>query len=83
MIQTEKLRLTLFKKIKDALDSGIDYESDSEEIKNQFSKALSDAIADGVDEWIKSASVTIEPGIQVTTNAGSGVTTTQGFGSIS
>jgi hypothetical protein len=83
MIQTEVLRQTLNTKIKNALDFEIDYTSNSEEIKTQFAKAISDAIADGVDAWIKTAVVTIQPGIAVVTNTGTGSTTSLGTGSIS
>lgn len=86
-LQTEVLRATLKTKIKEALDQPIDEKSDSEAVKNRFAENISNAIADGVDAWIKTATVTVAQGIPVAT-AGSptsqtGATTAPGTGTIS
>lgn len=82
-INTEGLRTTLKQKIKEALDAPISNESDSEKVKQDFADSIANAVADGVDAWIKTATVTVQPGIPVTTSAGAGTTTGPGTGTIS
>lgn len=61
--------------------------SDSEAVKNRFAENISNAIADGVDAWIKTATVTVAEGIPVATagspTAQTGATTAPGTGIIS
>jgi hypothetical protein len=82
-INTEGLRTTLKQKIKEALDAPISNESDSEKVKQDFADSIANAVADGVDAWIKTATVTVQPGIPVTTSTGAGTTTGPGTGTIS
>lgn len=82
-INTEGLRTTLKQKIKEALDAPISNESDSEKVKQDFADSIANAVADGVDAWIKTATVTVQPGIPVTTSTGAGTTTGAGTGTIS
>lgn len=86
-IATEALRTTLKAKIKEALDQPIDEKSDSEAVKNRFAENIANAIADGVDAWIKTATVTVAQGIPVSTagspTAQTGATTAPGTGTIS
>jgi hypothetical protein len=86
-LQTEVLRNTLKAKIKEALDQPINEKSDSEAVKNRFAENISNAIADGVDAWIKTATVTVAQGIPVSTTgspaAQTGATTAPGTGTIS
>ena len=82
-INTEGLRTTLKQKIKEALDAPISNESDSEKVKQDFADSIANAVADGVDAWINTATVTVQPGIPVTTSTGAGTTTGPGTGTIS
>lgn len=86
-IATEALRASLTQGIKDALDQPIDETSNSDEVKQRFAQNIANAIADGVDAWIKTATVTVQSGIPVSTSgsatAQTGVTTGQGTGTIS
>lgn len=82
-INTEGLRATLKSKIKEALDAPISNKSDSEKVKQDFADSIANAVADGVDAWIKTATVTVQPGIAVTTPAGPGATSAPGTGTIS
>ena len=86
-IATEALRASLTQGIKDALDQPIDETSNSDEVKQRFAQNIANAIADGVDAWIKTATVTVLPGIPVSTAGGpsaqTGATTGQGTGTIS
>ena len=86
-IATEALRASLTQRIKDALDQPIDETSNSDEVKQRFAQNIANAIADGVDAWIKTATVTVQAGIPVSTSgsptAQTGVTTGQGTGTIS
>lgn len=86
-IATEALRVHLTQKIKEALDQPISETSDSNEVKQRFAQNLANAIADGVDTWIKTATVTVQAGIPVSTagspTAQTGVTTGTGNGTIS
>lgn len=86
-IATEALRASLTQGIKDALDQPIDETSNSDEVKQRFAQNIANAIADGVDAWIKTATVTVQSGIPVSTSgsaiAQTGATTGQGTGTIS
>lgn len=86
-IATEALRASLTQGIKNALDQPIDETSNSDEVKQRFAQNIANAIADGVDAWIKTATVTVQSGIPVSTSgsptAQTGVTTGQGTGTIS
>lgn len=86
-IATEALRASLTQRIKDALDQPIDETSNSDEVKQRFAQNIANAIADGVDAWIKTATVTVQAGIPVSTSgsptAQTGVTTGRGTGTIS
>lgn len=82
-INTEGLRATLKSKIKEALDAPISNESDSEKVKQDFADSIANAVADGVDAWIKTATVTVQPGIPVSTSGGAGATSGPGTGTIS
>lgn len=86
-IATEALRASLTHGIKNALDQPIDETSNSDEVKQRFAQNIANAIADGVDAWIKTATVTVQAGIPVSTSgsptAQTGVTTGQGTGIIS
>ncbi len=64
-IATPALEATLYAKFLEALNARIDEKSNSNTVKQNFAKAISKAIADGVDAWIKTAQVA--PGIPVTT----------------
>ena len=82
-LNTEGLRATLKDKIKQALDAPISEKSDSDSVKQDLADAIANAVADGVDVWIKTATVTVQPGIPVTTSAGAGATSGPGTGTIS
>lgn len=86
-IATEALRSTLTQRIKSALDQPITEASNSDEVKQRFAENIANAIADGVDAWIKTATVTVQPGIPVSTagspTAQTGATTGNGIGTIS
>ena len=86
-IATEALRASLTQGIKDALDQPIDETSNSDEVKQRFAQNIANAIADGVDAWIKTATVTVQSVIPVSTSgsatAQTGATTSQGTGTIS
>jgi hypothetical protein len=82
-LNTEGLRATLKDKIKQALDAPINEKSDSDSVKQDLADAIANAVADGVDVWIKTATVTVQPGIPVTTSAGAGTTSGPGTGTIS
>lgn len=86
-MNTEGLRLSLRNNIKKAFDTPIDEKSNSDEAKQFLANAIADAIADGVDAWIKTAVVTVQAGISVQTagspTAQSGFTTSIGSGTIS
>lgn len=87
MLDTETLRNNLNKRIKEALDSNINEKSDSDEVKTLFAQKLSSAIADEIDSWIKTATITVEPGISVYTTGNAfsqtGKTISSGTGKIS
>lgn len=87
MLNTPVLEQTLKVKIKQALDASFDETSNGETLKQNLADALASAIANGVDEWIKTATVTVAPGIAVATagspTAQTGATTAPGTGTIS
>lgn len=82
-LDTTTLKVTLTEKILEALNAPISEKSDSATVKSDFAKAIATAVAEGVDIWIKTATVTVSPGIPVTTSTGAGATSGIGTGTIS
>lgn len=82
-LDTNTLKVTLTDKILEALNAPINEKSDSATVKKDFANAIATAVAEGVDVWIKTATVTVQPGIPVTTSAGAGATSGPGTGTIS
>lgn len=82
-LDTNTLKVTLTEKILEALNAPISEKSDSATVKSDFAKAIATAVAEGVDVWIKTATVTVQPGIPVTTSTGAGATSGPGTGTIS
>lgn len=82
-LDTNTLKVTLTEKILQALNAPISNESNSDEVKNAFATAVATAVAEGVDVWIKTATVTVQPGIPVSTSGGAGTTSGPGTGTIS
>ena len=82
-LDTNTLKVTLTDKILEALNAPISEKSDSATVKKNFANAIATAVAEGVDVWIKTATVTVQPGIPVTTSAGAGATSGPGTGTIS
>lgn len=85
-LATAVLQQNLQRKIKQALDASFNEKSDSDTIKLNLAKAVSQAIASEMETWIKTGIVTVQPGIPVAT-AGSpaaqtGTTTGPGTGTI-
>lgn len=74
-LATPVLQANLQRRIKSVLDASFDEKSNPETIKMNFAKELSSAIADEIDTWIKTATITVNPGIPVAT-AGSPVAQT-------
>lgn len=74
-LATPVLQANLQRRIKSVLDASFDEKSNPETIKMNFAKELSSAIADEIDAWIKTATITVNPGIPVAT-AGSPVAQT-------
>lgn len=66
-LATSVLQTNLQRKIKGILDASFDENSDPETIKMKFAKDLSSAIADEIDTWIKTATITVNAGIPVAT----------------
>lgn len=87
MLQTSVLIKNLTAKIKEALDAPIDEKSDSEKVKQQLAENLANAIGTEIDAWIKTATVTVAPGIPVATSGSPtsqvGATTGTGTATIS
>lgn len=85
-LATTVLQANLQRKIKSVLDASFDENSDSETIKMKFAQDLSSAIADEMDAWIKTATITVNPGIPVATagspTAQTGATTGPGTATI-
>ena len=82
-LDTNTLKVTLTEKIIQALNAPISEKSDSNEVKNAFATAVATAVAEGVDVWKKTATVTVQPGIPVSTSGGAGATSGPGTGTIS
>lgn len=82
-LDTKGLQTTLTDKILEALNAPINEKSDSATVKKNFATAIATAVAEGVDVWIKTATVNVQPGIPVTTSAGAGATSGPGTGTIS
>lgn len=85
-LATEALKAALKVDILDILNTPITEKSNDAEVKNNFAIKLSNAIGDRLDAWIKTGTVTVQPGIPVAT-AGSpvaqtGATTGPGTGTI-
>lgn len=82
-LDTNTLRTSLLEKIKETLDSPIDEKSSSDEVKRRFAEMIANAVADSVEVWIKTATVTVQAGIPVSTSGGAGATSSTGVGTIS
>lgn len=82
-LNTVALRETIFQKVRETLDSPIDEKSGSGEVKERFARMIADAISSSLEDWIKTATVTVQPGIAVSTSGGAGATTGVGTGTIS
>lgn len=85
-LATTVLQANLQRKIKSILDASFNENSNAETIKMKFAKDLSSAIADEIDTWIKTATITVKPGIPVSTagspTAQTGATTGTGTATI-
>lgn len=85
-LATSVLQANLQRKIKSILDASFNENSDAETIKMKFAKDLSSAIADEIDTWIKTATITVNAGIPVATagspTAQTGATTGPGTATI-
>lgn len=85
-LATAVLQQNLQRKIKQALDASFNEKSDSDTIKLNLAKAVSQAIASEMETWIKTGIVTVQPGIPVATAGSSvsqtGTTTGPGTGTI-
>ena len=82
-LNTNKLKDDIYQAVLDALNIPIDEKSDSDEIKKRLADRIAIAVSSGIDTWIRTATVTVQPGISVTTSTGAGVTTGTGIGTIS
>lgn len=86
-LATKVLEETLKAKILETLNKPIDEKMSDSEVKQRLASDLASAIADGVDAWIKTGTVTVQPGIPVATAgtpaAQTGATTGPGTGTIS
>lgn len=86
-LATEALKLALKADILEILNTPITEKSSDAEVKNNFATKLANAIGDRLDAWIKTGTVTVPPGIPVSTagspTAQTGVTTGPGTGTIS
>ena len=85
-LATKVLEQTLKAKILETLNKPIDEKMSDSEVKQRLASDLASAIADGVDAWIKTGTVTVQPGIPVSTagspTAQTGATTGPGTGTI-
>jgi hypothetical protein len=85
-LATSVLQANLQRKIKSILDASFNENSNAETIKTKFAKDLSSAIADEIDTWIKTATITVNAGIPVATagspTAQTGATTGPGTATI-
>jgi len=82
-LNTNKLKDDIYQAVLDALNIPIDEKSDSDEVKKRLAERISIAVSNGLDTWVRTATVTVQPGISVTTSTGAGVTTGTGIGTIS
>jgi len=82
-LNTNKLKDDIYQAVLDALNIPIDEKSDSDEVKKRLAERISIAVSNGLDTWVRTATVTVQPGISVSTSAGAGVTTSAGTGTIS
>ena len=86
-LATAVLEQTLKAKILETLNKPIDEKMTDAQVKQRLASDLASAIANGVDTWIKTGTVTVQPGIPVATvgspTAQSGSTTGPGTGTIS
>ena len=86
-LATAVLEQTLKAKILETLNKPIDEKMTDAQVKQRLASDLAKAIADGVDTWIKTGTVTVQPGIPVATagspTAQTGSTTGPGTGTIS
>lgn len=86
-LATKILEETLKAKILETLNKPIDEKMSDIEVKQRLASDLASAIANGVDAWIKTGTVTVQPGIPVSTvgspTAQTGATTGPGTGTIS
>ena len=85
-LATAALKAALKADILNILNTPITEQSSDAEVKNNFATKLANAIGDRLDTWIKTGTVTVQPGIPVST-AGSpvaqtGTTTGPGTGTI-
>ena len=85
-LATEALKLALKSDILEILNTPISEKSSDVEVKNNFATKLADAIGNRLDTWIKTGTVTVQPGIPVSTagspTAQTGATTGPGTGTI-
>ena len=85
-LATEVLKSALKSDILDILNTPISEKSSDAEVKNNFATKLANAIGDRLDTWIKTGTVTVSPGIPVSTagspTAQTGATTGPGTGTI-
>lgn len=86
-LATKVLEETLKAKILETLNKPIDEKMSDSQVKERLASDLASAIANGVDAWIKTGTVTVQPGIPVSTTgspvAQTGATTGPGTGTIS
>lgn len=86
-LATKVLEETLKAKILETLNKPIDEKMSDSAVKQRLASDLASAIANGVDAWIKTGIVTVQPGIPVATAgtpaAQTGATTGPGTGTIS
>lgn len=86
-LATKVLEETLKAKILETLNKPIDEKMSDSAVKQRLASDLASAIANGVDSWIKTGIVTVQPGIPVATAgtpaAQTGATTGPGTGTIS
>ena len=86
-LATKVLEETLKAKILETLNKPIDEKMSDSAVKQRLASDLASAIANGVDTWIKTGTVIVQPGIPVATagspTAQTGATTGPGTGTIS
>ena len=86
-LQTELFKQLLKNDILNILNTPIDENSPDATVKEQFASKLAEAVGSRIDAWIKTGTVTVQPGIPVATAgtpaAQTGATTGPGTGTIS